>query len=209
MLKVLFRVDDGPGTGAGHLMRCLPLAEAIHDQGGCIHLSTVSMSALNTGWHAMNAQIHLQKRESGSSDDLDQSLRHVRELEADWLVVEVYGFATAWPDAAAAKCPVLCLDDLGTRDAAVPLILNQNPGAEQHRAEAYRRCGRALLGLDWFLLRRAWRQVRYEPQPMHLLLTLDGEDPDNLMLTLMQALLADGCEFVADVVDTAPEAGFC
>ena len=208
MLKVLFRVDDGPGIGAGHLMRCLALAEAIHNQGGCLHLSTVRISALHTGWHAMNAQIHLQKCEIGSSDDLDQTLRHVHELEADWLVVDGYGFSTAWLDTAAAKCPVLCLDDLGNRDAAVQLILNQNPGSDLRHGATYRRCGCALLGLDWFLLRQAWREIQPAAEPHRMLLTLGGEDPNNRMIELMRALLADGRNFMADVISSAPEAGF-
>lgn len=208
MLKVLFRVDDGPGIGAGHLMRCLALAEAAHEQGWVIRLCTVRASALHADWRDLDMQIHVQQCEVGSADDLEQTLQHVREFDADWLVVDGYGFATAWLDAAAEACRVLSLDDLGNRDAGVRLMLNQNPGAEQRYDLVYSRCGRALLGLDWFLLRRAWREVPHAQEPRRLLLTLGGEDPDNRMLGLMQALLADDREFMADVVSSAPEAGF-
>lgn len=207
MFKVLFRVDDGPGIGAGHLMRCLALAEAIHEMGGIIHLSTTRMSALHADWRKMNVKIHIQPREIGSQEDLAVTLREVGESSADWLVVDGYGFDTAWLDATAV-CRVLCLDDLGNRDAAVSLVLNQNPGAENRYVNTYSRCGKALLGLDWFLLRRAWRVAQHAPEPRHLLLTLGGEDPENRMLELMQALLVDGRSFMADVVTSAPEAGF-
>lgn len=207
MLKVLFRVDDGPGIGAGHLMRCLALAEKVHEQGGSIRLSAVRSSKLHADWLVLTAQIHVEMREIGGADDMMRTLRHVREFDADWLVVDGYSFDTDWLDAIAAECPVLCLDDLGGRDPAVELILNQNPGAERHYASAYKRCGLALLGLDWFLLRRAWREVKHTPESRRILLTLGGEDPLNRTLDLMQALLADGRAFIADVVYSAPAIG--
>ena len=208
MSKFLFRVDDGPGIGAGHLMRCLALAEAAHEHGGTVRLCTARPSPLHTRWLDFGAQIHVREREVGSMDDLAQTLQQVREFDADWLVIDGYGFATPWLDAAAGACRVLCLDDLGNRDAAVQLMLNQNPGAEQRYGARYRRCGRALLGLDWFLLRREWREVQRATLPRRLVLTLGGADPDDCMLALMHALLADGRAFVADVVSSAPEAGF-
>ncbi|NWG87664.1 MAG: hypothetical protein HXY26_09205 [Hydrogenophilaceae bacterium] len=208
MLKVLFRADDGPGIGAGHLMRCLALAEAVRERGGAVHLSAARASALHVEWEKLGAVVQVEPRAIGSGADLATTQATARAAQADWLVVDGYGFDTAWLDAAAAAQHTLCLDDLGQRDPAVSLVLNQNPGAEQRYGSAYRRCGRALLGLDWFLLRRAWREARHEPEPGRLLLTLGGDDPDNRMLGLMQALLADGRDFVADVVSSAPEAGF-
>lgn len=207
MLKVLFRVDDGPGIGAGHLMRCLALAEAVHGQGGVIRLSTVKSSRLHADWRDLDAQIHVETRNVGEADDLKQTLQHMRDFDADWLVVDGYGFSANWLDAIAAEIPVLCLDDLGNRDAAVQLMLNQNAGAEQRYTSAYNRCGRALLGLDWFLLRRELREVKRAPESRRLMLTLGGEDPANRMLELMLALLADGRPFMADVVSSALDMG--
>ncbi len=207
-MKLLFRVDDGPGIGAGHLMRCLALAEAVHEQGGVIALSTVRESKLHADWVGLDAQIYVQQREVGSTDDLTLTSRIIREFNADWLVVDGYGFDTVWLDAISAKHPVLCLDDLGNRDAAVRLMMNQNPGAEKRYGLAYSRCSRGLLGLNWFLLRREWHGVQHAPEPRRMLLTLGGEDPDNRIVGLMQALLKDGRGFVADVVSSAPEAGF-
>ncbi len=208
MLDVLFRVDDGPGIGAGHLMRCLALAEAVREQGGTIHLSAIRSSPLHANWGVLDAQIHVQPREVGSHDDFEQTVRCMRMSAADWLVVDGYGFSTAWVDSVASIFRVLCVDDIGDRDPAVKLMLNQNPGAELRYESTYRRSGLTLLGLNWFLLSRAWRQIQHVPQRRCLVLTLGGDDPCNRVLTLMLALLADGRDFIADIVSSAPEAGF-
>lgn len=208
MLKVLFRADDGPGIGAGHLMRCLALAEEIRDRGGMVCLSATRPSVLHADWKNLGAFVEVEERAIASGEDLATTLAIAAAFQADWLVVDGYNFDTAWLDAAAAQCPTLWLDDLGRRDPAVQLVLNQNPGAEQRYGSTYRRCRRSLLGLRWFLLRRAWRTARSNAESGHLLLTLGGEDADNRILDLMHALLADGRSFSADVVSTAPPAGF-
>jgi spore coat polysaccharide biosynthesis predicted glycosyltransferase SpsG len=159
-------------------------------------------------WRDLDAQIYVETREIGRANDMTLTLRHARDFEADWIVVDGYNFGIEWLDALGEQYSVLCLDDLGDRNAAVRLMLNQNAGAEQRYMSAYNRCGRALLGLDWFLLRREWREVQHVPESRRLMLTLGGEDPDNRMLELMSALLADGRPFIADVVSSASEESF-
>jgi UDP-2,4-diacetamido-2,4,6-trideoxy-beta-L-altropyranose hydrolase len=208
MLKVLFRVDDGLNIGAGHLMRCLALAEAVHDEGGTVHLSTVRASRLHAKWEGVDASVRVEPRGIGSETDLETTLAAMTAIGADWLVIDGYSFDTAWIDRAALGRHTLLLDDLGQRDAKVSLVLNQNPGAEMRYAAAYQHCGRPLLGLHWLLLRREWRMREYKAEARRLLITLGGEDQDYRTLSIMQALLADGRDFVADVVSAASEAGW-
>ena len=207
MIKALFRVDAGPGIGAGHMMRCLALAEAWCVRGGSVTLLTTELSQLPAGWAALGAEI-CGGVATGLGDAVDLTMTRdlALEINADWVVVDGYHFSESWLDALGQSRRLLYLNDLGECDAAAALVLNQNPGAETRYRDAYSRCQRSLLGLDWFLLGSAWCEIDHSPEPGRLLLTLGGSSSVDLILALMRALLAIGGSFFADVVVTAPSA---
>ena len=204
MIDVLFRADDGPGIGAGHVMRCLALAEAVREGGGRAHLSAVRGSPLHGAWAAVGAEVWVDERPAGGDADRDRTLDLARRLGTAWLVADSYAFEVPWLDRVAASASLLYLDDLGRRDAAAAIVLNQNAGAEQRYGQTYRRCRRALLGLPWFLLGSRWRNALAAPQGKRLLVSLGGDDPTGCTGAVMAALLADGRDFVADVVCGGP-----
>ena len=207
MIRVVFRVDAGSGIGAGHMMRCLALAEALCLRGGFVALLTASSSPLPAGWSALDAEVRrCPSADLGGPVDLAMTAALAAEVKADWVVVDGYHFDVPWLDALGHSWRLLYLDDLGERDAAATVVLNQNAGAESRYCDAYRRCQRSLLGLEWFLLGSAWRDVQHTPEARRLLLTLGGSGGVGLMLALMRAMLAHGGRFFADVVIPAPPA---
>jgi UDP-2,4-diacetamido-2,4,6-trideoxy-beta-L-altropyranose hydrolase len=204
MTNALFRVDAGPDIGSGHMMRCLALAEAWCARGGSVALLTSDQSPLPVGWAALGAEIYRSLLGGlGDANDLIQTRKLAAELRADWVVADGYHFAESWLEAVGKSTRLLYLDDLGERDAAADLVLNQNAGAETHYGDAYARCKRSLLGLDWFLLGSSWRETRHSPEPRRLLITLGGSSCVELTLALMRNLLSTGGCFFADVVVTA------
>jgi UDP-2,4-diacetamido-2,4,6-trideoxy-beta-L-altropyranose hydrolase len=208
MIDVLFRVDDGLGIGSGHLMRCLALAEAIADVGGNPHLVASKNSPIHQFWPTVDAKIVTHGLEIGSADDLMDTIGHAQKLGVDWVVVDGYAFAESWLDALASQQRLLFLDDLGDRNPKAAIVLNQNAGAEHRYGVSYPRVDLSLLGLDWFLLRRAWRSVVLEPDPYQLLITLGGDDRHNMAHAMMLEILRKCGNFRTDVVCSAPEAEF-
>jgi UDP-2,4-diacetamido-2,4,6-trideoxy-beta-L-altropyranose hydrolase len=207
MTKVLFRVDAGHGIGSGHMMRCLALAEALGAIGDSTFLLTAPSSPLPKGWSALGTEVHLGVASGlGDVTDLTLTTAVAAELEVDWVVADGYYFASHWLETLGRSRRLLYFDDLGQRDAAAALVLNQNAGAEVRYRAAYRRCQRSLLGLNWFLLGSAWRATHYAPESERLLLTLGGSGSAELMLGLMRALVLGGGRFFADVVITSPAA---
>ncbi len=201
MNNFLFRVDDGPGVGSGHLMRCLALAEEICQSGRKVHLLAMRPSVLHHRWRVIGADVMIRDCRIGSEEDLAVTLQAASLLEADWVVVDGYGFTVDWLDAVGGERNTLCLDDVGVRDPSVALVLNHNPGAEQRYAGSYRRCKQALLGSDWFLLRSEFKNQVRCPENGQILVCLGGEDPDNRTLHVIQALVAGrGVDFGVDVV---------
>lgn len=207
MNDFLFRVDDGPGVGAGHLMRCLALAEEICQSGRKVHLLATRPSVLHHRWRTIGADVMIRDCRIGSEEDLAVTLQAASLLEANWVVVDGYGFAVEWLDALGGERNTLCLDDIALRDPSVAMVLNQNPGAEQRYAGSYRRSAQALLGLNWFLLRNEFKHQIRSPERKQILVCLGGEDPDKWTLRVMQALLVNiASEVLVDVVCNAPPA---
>lgn len=189
MNDFLFRVDDGPGVGAGHLMRCLALAEEIRQSGGKVHLLATRKSVLHHRWRAIGSDVVIRDCRIGGDEDLSTTKKVASQVDASWIIVDGYGFTVEWLDALGCDRKILCLDDLNMRDPSVTIVLNHNPGAEQRYAENYRRCELALLGCDWFLLRNEFKHQTRLFGYRQILVSLGGEDPDNRTIRVMQALL--------------------
>lgn len=209
MIKVLFRADAGPGIGSGHVMRCLALAEEICTNGGTVGLISAGASPLPLGWTKLNAAIRvLPHIEPGTTEDLAITSAIAEEFQADWLVVDGYDFSTSWLDEIGRTHRLMYFDDLGNRNAAAALVLNQNAGAEKRYSLSYSRSQRALLGLNWFLLGSVWHGEVHEPSPRRLLITLGGGGATApVVLALMRALVEHGADFVAEVVIPASTDG--
>jgi len=198
---VLFRADAGPGIGSGHVMRCLALAEEICANGGAVGLISAGASPLPLDWAKLNAFIRMLPHiEPGTAEDLSITVAIAEEFEANWLVVDGYEFSTPWLDEIGRTTRLMYLDDLGNRNAAAALVLNQNAGAEKRYSLSYSRSQRALLGLNWFLLGSVWHAEVHQPLPRRLLITLGGGGGTAPLLALMRALVEYGADFVAEVV---------
>lgn len=188
----MIRADVGAGVGAGHLMRCLALAEAWIERGGGV---TVALPAdVPDGLAARVAAIGAElARTPVGSDDLAWLIRRSMALKARWIVVDGYRFDADYLTAASeAGAPLLALDD-DARHLAYPvrLILNQNLHA---RSEAYlgKTDAPILLGPSYALIRsefrgfKDWRR-RIPPVAEKVLVTLGGADPGGHTARLIEA----------------------
>ena len=208
MTDVLFRVDGGPGIGAGHLMRCLSLAQAASEQGWRSHLALSRETGLPPAWADLAASSHVLGHTAGSDADLYASGELANRLGAAWVVADHYAFGIAFLDRLARAVPrVLLIDDLGERDAAVALTVNPNPGADSRCRKRYARAGRTLLGADYFLLRAAIAAAEPAPEPGRVLISFGADDDANLALAFVQGVIAAGIPLHADVICTAPRDG--
>jgi UDP-2,4-diacetamido-2,4,6-trideoxy-beta-L-altropyranose hydrolase len=208
MTELLFRVDGGPGIGAGHFMRCLSLAQAAAELGWRSHLALSHETALPSEWTAQAASIHVLGHVAGSNRDGASCVELAHRLDAAWVVADHYAFDIAFLDnLARAVSHTLLIDDLGERDAAVDLVLNPNPGAESRWHNRYAKARRPLLGADYFLLRGSIARARPVPETGRVLITFGADDTDNLALEFARGAIAAGIALNADVICTAPGDG--
>jgi len=191
---LLIRADASPKIGAGHVMRCLALAQAWQADGGSVMFVGNMTPILENQLAAENIKVRNLKVKAGSLKDADRTVRHAKALDVSWVVVDGYHFGGDYQHRLRESgLRVLFIDDYGHADRyEADLVLNQNIDADEglyaNRAEHTD----LLLGPTFALLRKEfwpWREPRREIQAEadHVLVTLGGADPKNLTTEAIQA----------------------
>ncbi len=194
-MRFIFRADAGKAIGAGHVMRCMSLANALQARGG-----QACFVALDLPAHLENvlqAQGHEVRRlpDSVRGDELaDARATLDGEQSLVACVVDHYQLGPYWEAEVMTHTPVLALDDLG-RSHASRWLLDQNYYADP-QARYATRCPpnvQRLLGPSFALLRsefthaKASARVR-DGDVRHVLVFLGGMDADNLTATALKAI---------------------
>ncbi len=209
-MNVLFRADAGVSIGSGHLMRCLGLAQHLHDEGmSCSLLTTAAEEPAVAHWREEEIGVREHPAESGSPEDAVATLAAAAASGAQWIVADGYEFGLDWQRAVREGKPkLLCFDDVGGASFAADLVVNQNPGA-QDLSYDMESGGRVLAGADYVVLRREFRHLKPEASsgPPHLLVTFGGYDHDNLALAAMKELAGLDVDFTATVICSADAEG--
>ena len=212
---LLIRADASTRIGAGHLMRCLALAQAWQDGGGHVVFMTATESpALEARLESEGMRVIRLATQPGSADDAVQIARQAEQIGASWVVVDGYHFEAEYQRTVKnAGLNLMSVDDMGRLDHYfADLVLNQNIHAHEEMYSHREPYTRLLLGTSYVLLRREfskWRLWNREtPETARrILVTLGGGDPDNVTLTVIRALQqvnVDGLEAVVVVGGSNP-----
>ena len=189
---LLIRADAGPGIGAGHVLRCLALAQGWIARGGkAVLLTSPQVGPLANRWTLSEATVEFIHETPGSAKDAQATLEASRRYDAEHLVVDGYTFDSTYQAKLAQAAPhLLWIDDLAHAGPyTAPLILNQNLSAKK---SLYGDASQLLLGPRYALLRQEFLNTpKSNPnhqQALRLLVTLGGSDPTGLAGSLLDLL---------------------
>lgn len=194
--RLLIRADGSSRIGAGHVLRCLALAQAWKDEGGTSLFACSELSApLSRRVRAEGFECEPVRAQPGSAEDASATVSLARGYKAGWIVADGYGFGPDFQHALkAAGLRLVLLDDYGhAGEYAADIVLNQNPGAEES-LYARRDAGtRLLLGPGYALLRREFLAARAPIRgeggaKYRILVTFGNADPDNVTEKAIAAL---------------------
>jgi UDP-2,4-diacetamido-2,4,6-trideoxy-beta-L-altropyranose hydrolase len=193
---LIIRADASVTMGAGHVMRCLALAQAWQDDGGAaVFAMAQSTPAIDEYLRAQQLAIVPLKSPSGSARNAEQVWQLARDRAAEWVVVDGYQFTAEYQRILkAAGLKVLFVDDTGQCEHYyADLVLNQNAHANEKMYGSREAHTQLLLGPRYAMLRRefkSWRRWKREvpAAATKLLVTIGGSDPDGLTLRLVEAL---------------------
>ena len=194
--KLFIRADSSTEIGAGHVMRCLALAQAWQDAGGEAVYVSASLGA-KLEERLRSEKIDLVRIESspGSPEDARQTVEVAKKRDVNWVVVDGYHFGAEYQQAVKdADLRLLFIDDNGHVDHYyADIVLNQNIHATEDLYRNREPYTHLLLGTKYVLLRREflkWRGWKREIPAVakKILITMGGGDPENTTLKVIRAL---------------------
>lgn len=224
-MHIVFRVDASLQAGAGHVMRCLTLADALRATGAhCSficrqHPGNLISLVQARGYHVVplstphqvasqDAQPYAQWLGASWQEDAQQTLAAIRTCSTtpQWLVVDHYALDERWENAVkSAGQRMLVIDDLANRPHNADILIDQtferNP--EDYRALVPQHCVRKC-GIENVLLRPEfdeWRPTSLERRTpatlKKILVSLGGVDKDNISRQILLAI--DQCKPPTDI----------
>ncbi|HET6222460.1 MAG TPA: UDP-2,4-diacetamido-2,4,6-trideoxy-beta-L-altropyranose hydrolase, partial [Dongiaceae bacterium] len=193
---LLLRTDGGPEIGGGHVMRCLALAQAWREEGGRALFTAATLApALRRRLADEGFDCLEIPAPRGGADDLSATIAAARANGVAAVVVDGYRFAPAYRQSLRdAGFKVAAVDDNDEIGACVDdLVINQNCHASEALYPDRAPYNRLLLGTDYALLRREFREWQGPPRQLppvarHVLVTLGAADPDNVTARVIDGL---------------------
>ena len=202
-MKIAVRCDASPQIGAGHLMRCTALADAMRERGASVRFVT---RPLAPHLRDLLRQRDHELVEIEGASDAAESLAALGSETWDWLVVDHYGLDATWESQLRGRAArVLVIDDLANRTHDCDVLVDQNSALESRYSERVPAGCERLLGPRFALLRGEFARVRSAVSPRsgsvkRVLVAFGGFDTDNHTQLAIDALAAAALDVAVDVV---------
>lgn len=197
MTQVAFRADASLAIGAGHVMRCLSLADGLRGAGARVRfVCRADEGHLGETIVSRGFEVDLLAT-AGSADDAAQTARMLAGADLDWVVVDHYASDQTWDvELGRVAERVMVIDDLADRPRGCQLLLNQNSSdADALYAGLLPSSCRVLAGPRYALLRAQFAEARQRlsdrrpADPVRrVLVSLGGMDAGNVTTAVLRAL---------------------
>lgn len=184
--EVIFRVDASLAMGSGHVMRCLTLADTLHNAGKrCLficrehvgHMIDIirerghPVEVLPRGRIGMSSDRMRTNRllyedwlGVGQDEDAAATAEILVSVRPEWLIVDHYAINVAWEVQLSAYCHhLMVIDDLADRRHSCDLLLDQTLGRDPNDyASLVLPNTRLLCGAQYALVRPEFTDLRTE-----------------------------------------------
>lgn len=178
---LLIRADASSQIGAGHVMRCIALAQAWSEAGGKAAFVLASTIPLVTcRLEREGFEYVVMEAKAGSREDSTVTRSIARDHHAQWIALDGYHFDDSYCERIRSRdWKLLRIDDGALpRNCPADLILNQNFSSKETTCSAG---SKPLFGLRYALLRREFANAskfdrEIAPLAKRLLITAGGGD---------------------------------
>lgn len=193
VMKILFRADASRSLGAGHIMRCLTLANAAAERN-----ATSVFASYKCPPHLIEQitkQGHVHQHLVSEISTLEFGTL-AKDIAPDWIVIDHYNLDSSWEHACKTLgAKTMAIDDTPEKPHCTEIILDQTYG---RKLSDY--CGNSpltsthLLGVDFALLRPEFSKLRAaslkkdRSSIRRILIAIGGGDPLNSIPQVLDSL---------------------
>ncbi|MDC3332900.1 UDP-2,4-diacetamido-2,4,6-trideoxy-beta-L-altropyranose hydrolase [bacterium] len=201
---IIIRVDANSDIGAGHLMRCICLADALVNIGFDVRfvVASLSMPEFLTRFFVE----YLSDCIVASPQDSEQTLKIIAQSGAAAIVLDGYAFDESYRQKMQSQCAVICFDDeSGSEPITADWLINASPcshtmGYQQRAPSAKLLLGETYIMLADSYLSQVQSLLAANAKRERLLVCFGGADTDQNTLPFLH-LLADANVVSPDCVD--------
>lgn len=165
---IAFRADGSNSIGAGHIMRCLTIADAFPDKKDIcfITCNEDSVSLINErGYEAYCLAAYSAKdvMETPINEELSELIGLIKKLNISFLMIDSYRVTDEYLKALKAVTKTGYIDDRTDRHISADLVLNYNLFAdEKKQKELADSSAKVLCGADFVPIRQEFSETFYE-----------------------------------------------
>ncbi|MFQ3197428.1 MAG: UDP-2,4-diacetamido-2,4,6-trideoxy-beta-L-altropyranose hydrolase [Paraglaciecola sp.] len=208
---IVFRVDASPVIGLGHLMRCLAVSQGLENANVevvfVVNETTLAYCSSRHDWSGEVIVIPPMTM----VDEGNWLTKKCAELQADWLILDGYGFDYQYRSNLSNLTGKLAIFDDGNLcwvakpDPRVQLVINWATQAEHLPYREVVPNALLCVGEDFRVLRQEFLKKNNTPwlQRQGLLLIFGGSDPFDLTLPLLTLFCQAGVRLPITVVTGA------
>ncbi|WP_173918952.1 UDP-2,4-diacetamido-2,4,6-trideoxy-beta-L-altropyranose hydrolase [Halobacillus sp. Marseille-Q1614] len=208
-MRIFIRTDASHTIGAGHVMRCLSLAENLRDKGADITFLCRKLPGdlnefikhlgfdicLLTSSPSMNQNSQSPWLYSSWKQDALETIQMIRKGNIDWLIIDHYGLDRGWERAVRPYVKyVMVIDDLANRRHDCDLLLDQNlfKHPEKRYTDLVPPHAITFCGPQYLLLREEFKNINRtktrDGYVRRILISFGGSDPTNETLKAVRAI---------------------
>ncbi len=191
----VIRADGGARIGAGHLMRCLTIAEALAretDRDDILFLCADEPSARLVQARGFAVRV---LGTDGQRLEQELPLWEKLEIKTDVILIDSYAVTPAYLSALRTFGATVLLDDLQREPFPVDAVVNYHIYAEEAVYRKWYRDKniRCYLGADYVPLRPQFAEGTYNVRDTveHVLITAGGGDADNIAAAILDQLQSE------------------
>lgn len=205
-MRYYFRADGNASTGAGHLMRCLTIADELKNLPGlekediCFVCADEASGALAESGGYRTIVLHTNYRDM--NQELPRLAQHLQKEcpgGAPVLIVDSYYITAQYLKALRRQAHIFLLDDMAEQAYSVDCVLNYNAFAtrEQYRQLYEDTDTRFYAGSEYVPLRPQFRQSGYvfREQAQDILITTGGGDHRNIAARIFETIQSPGLRY--------------
>ena len=191
--SILIRTDGNQDIAAGHLMRCLSIAQALHEKKVPVFFATAdetSAGLLRTFFGSGEDYpifiLHSDYRKPDSETDSLISL--FSQFHIGCLLVDSYFVTHSYLETLSEVTKTAYIDDLYSFDYPVDLLINYDAVIPEN---FYQQARRRLLGLSYTPLRKQFSRLQptVRPEVKEILISTGGTDPCHAAESLLSQLI--------------------